>query len=210
MSLEHILNAMRAEVASQIQDIYRTADEQSARVAAAAHDQAAAIRARHKVRAEQRLAEQAARLDNHARLEAARRTAATRHELLELAFQGAEQALAEIRQSPRYPAVLSALVREAVTGLEGDLVTEVDVHDVALTRSAFAELGIAPEVRVRDTPLGGLVVMSADRRVIVANTLASRLDHARGPLRGPVAAILSGCGTSENEWKPTMTMPTPA
>jgi vacuolar-type H+-ATPase subunit E/Vma4 len=209
MPLEHILRAMQAQADSEIEGITRAAEAEIAQLIAEAEAQAQVIRARHRARVEPMLVTEVAALQNKAKLGALRATAHAREQLLADAFDQAQARLALIRESKEYAAIFRALAREAVEASGGDLIARVDPRDVMLARTAFVELGASAEVETQPIPLGGLEVMTRDERVAIINTLAARLQRARGVLRGPVARILTE-EPSEKEWTTTTAMPTPA
>ena len=210
MPLEHILRAMQAQAESEIQNITHAAESEAAQLIAEAETESKAIRARHRARVEPMLVAEAASLQNKANLGALRAKANGREQLLVEAFTRAQDCLAEIRQTEQYAAIFGLLAAEATTGLGDDLIARVDPRDVQIARAAFAQLGVKAEIQEQELPLGGLEVMMRDHRVIVVNTIASRLDRARGILRGPIAAILANSVKPEEEWKTTTPMSTPA
>ncbi len=218
MPLEHILRAMQAQADAEIAQITRTADEEIAQLIAEAEAQAAAIRARHHARVEPLLAQQAANLQNQAELDARRALAEAREQLLNEAFAQAQARLAQIRQSHDYPAILRALVRQAIHALGNDLassseqqlVVHVDPADVALACTVFNELGVSCEIVPQTMPLGGVEIATRDERIVITNTLAARLERARQYLRGTIAQMLVGDQESNQEWMTSTAMPTPA
>ncbi len=210
MPLEHILRAMQAQADGEIEKITRVAEEEAAALVAEADAEALKIRSRHRARVEPMLAAEAASLQNTAKLGALRATANAREELLVTAFRQAGDCLAQMRSTPAYAGIFRALAREAVEGLGDDLVARVDPRDVALARTVFAELHAQVEIQEQEIPLGGLEVMTRDGRIFIVNTLASRLERARGQLRGPVAAILADQAKPDKEWTTSTAMPMPA
>lgn len=210
MPLEHILRAMQAQAESEIEKITRAAEEEAAALIAEAEAEAERIRARHRARVEPMLIAEAASLQNTAKIGALRAKANAREQLLVAAFTQAANCLAEMRAAQSYAALFSILAREAVEGLGTDLVAHVDPRDVALARSAFAELGAQVEIEQQEIPLGGLDVMTRDGRIMIVNTLVSRLERARGQLRGPVATILADQAKPDKEWTTSTAMPMPA
>lgn len=210
MPLDDILRAMQGQADSEIGGITQAANAEAAQLLAEAEAEGKAIRSRHRARAEPMLITEAASLQNKAKLGALRAIANAREQLLTDSFGHAEDCLAEIRRSKQYTAIFTALVQEAVEGLGEDLVARVDPHDAPLATTVFAQLGLRAEIQEVPIPLGGLEIGTRDGRVIIVNTLASRLDRARSILRGPVATILSGKSKSEQEWTTTTAIPTPA
>jgi vacuolar-type H+-ATPase subunit E/Vma4 len=216
--LEHILRAMQAQADAEIAQITRAADEEIAQLVAEAEAQAQAIRARHLARVEPLLAQQAASLENQAKLAVQRALADAREQLLNKAFAQAEARLAQLRESDAYPAIWRALAHEAMAAL-GDgattplaqpLIVRVDSHDVALARQILAEFGVLFDLQVQPMALGGLEVTTRDGRVVITNTLVARLERSRKMLRGIVAKILVGDLESNQQWMTSTAMPTPA
>ncbi len=222
MPLEHILRAVQAQADGEIEKITRAAETEAAQLIAEAEEQAQSIRARHRARIEPVLLTEAASLRNKAKLDTLRAAANAREQSLRDAFAQSEARLAEIRGSKEYEVIFRALAKEAVEALNGDpssfdsrsggsgqgLTACIDPRDAARARATFAELKVDAEIEIQPIPLGGLELVEREGRVSVDNTLASRLERARTPLRGPVAAILAG--KSEEEWKTTTAMPMPA
>jgi vacuolar-type H+-ATPase subunit E/Vma4 len=109
------------------------------------------------------------------------------------AFSRAEAELVRLQQDKtRYAGVLRALIREAAAGLSGQIVVEVHPDDRDLARQAVRELGLDAEVATADDVRGGARVATADRRFVVENTLASRVERVKPVLTSEVAALLWG------------------
>ena len=108
-------------------------------------------------------------------------------------FSRAEAELARLQQDKtRYAGVLRALIREASAGLSGRIVVEVHPDDRDLARQAVRELGLDAEAATADDVRGGARVVTADRRFVVENTLASRIERVKPVLTSEVAALLWG------------------
>ena len=215
MPLEHILRALQAQADAEIERIDRAADEEATQLIAEAEAAADTIRARHRARVEPMLFSEAAGLRNKARLVALRATANAREHLINDAFAQAAECLSQIRTSKQYPAIFRALARQAVEAL-GDvssadskrLIVRVDPRDVEIARATWAEMDASAEIETQSIPLGGLEVTTRDERIVIVNTLAARVERARGVLRGPVARILTEPPPSEQEWTTSTAMPT--
>lgn len=108
-------------------------------------------------------------------------------------FVRAETELRRLQQDhARYAAVLRALIREAAGGLSGRIVTEVSPNDREVARQAVRDLGLDAEVLSAPDVSGGVRVATTDRRFIVENTLASRIERVKPMLASDVAALLWG------------------
>ena len=162
-------------------------------VAAAAAREAEEIEAEARRRVEAEQAQARARATSTASLRAAALVLAAKDEAIRKVF---EQAEAELRtgaagaNSQRRGAVLRGLLREAARGLSGRLTVETAPADVQTVRDACRELGLDAEVREARDVADGVRVASPDGRVVVENTIGSRLSHARRELVSWVAETL--------------------
>jgi vacuolar-type H+-ATPase subunit E/Vma4 len=91
--------------------------------------------------------------------------------------------------------MLRQLVQEALTELEksleeaGKARLEADVRDRGLLEIILSDLRLKLPVSYELNCWGGLVAKSRDGRVVVINTLETRLDRATPYLRGYLAAL---------------------
>jgi V/A-type H+-transporting ATPase subunit E len=201
---------MQAQADAEIKKINRAADQEATQLIAEAETLAQTIRTRHRARVEPLLATEAAGLQNKARLGALRAIANAREELITDAFVQAEKRLERMRATEDYAATFRVLAQEAVQTLgNNDVVVHVDLRDESIARDVFANLDMNVSLETQSIPLGGLEVTTRDGRIVIVNTLASRLEHARKILRGSVARILTAEKTDES-WTTATNMPTPA
>jgi V/A-type H+-transporting ATPase subunit E len=108
-----------------------------------------------------------------------------------------ERASAEIDRAVADPARRRALLRrlleEAAQGLPTEgAALEVPPGDADAAREAARALGLALEVRESPEVRGGLRLTTRDRRIVVENTVASRLARTRSALVSRIAEILWG------------------
>ncbi|HET6948630.1 MAG TPA: V-type ATP synthase subunit E [bacterium] len=155
----------------------------------AAQEQREAARAR--VDSERKAA--LARASSAAQVRAAALVLQAKDRAISEVFSRAEAKLARLQQDKtRYAGVLRALIREASAGLSGRIVVEVHPDDRDLARQAVSELGLDAEAATADDLRGGARVVTADRRFVVENTLASRIERVKPVLTSEVAALLWG------------------
>ncbi len=160
----------------------------------AARRDAEEIVAEGKRRMEGERAQARVRATSTASLRAAAFILAAKDEAIRKVF---EQAEAELRSAARDPerrrAMIHGLLREAVRGLPGGRVTiEVSPGDVQMVREACRELGVDGEVRENAEVTDGVRLASPDGRVVVENTMPSRLVRARREMVSRVAEMLWG------------------
>ncbi len=145
--------------------------------------------ARRRVEAEQVQAR--ARATSTASLRAAALVLAAKDEAIRGVFEQAEAGLRAAAGNPqRRAAVLRGLLREASAGLSGRLTVEAARGDVQAVRDACRELGLDAEAREAQDVTDGIRVASPDGRVVVENTLGSRLARARREMVSRVAETL--------------------
>lgn len=145
--------------------------------------------ARRRVEAEQLQAR--ARATSTASLRAAALVLAAKDEAIRTVFEQAEAELRTAAANPqRRAAVLRGLLREAAQGLTGRVTVEAPGGDVHAVREACRELGLDAEVREAPGVTDGVRVGSPDGRVVVENTLSSRLGRARREMVSRVAETL--------------------
>jgi vacuolar-type H+-ATPase subunit E/Vma4 len=147
----------------------------------------------------------------HQRLEEERRQAATRAEsavslraaalLLEAKDRAIQQvferAAAEIARADEDPvrrhALLHHLLEEAALGIDTRGATlEVPPGDAEAAADAARTLHLAVEIRENPEIRGGLRLTTQDHRIVVENTVGSRLNRTRSMLVSRIAAILWG------------------
>lgn len=190
MGLEDILKAMEEEAKAEMADILAEAEAAAKEILAEAEARARQARQRHRQEVLPGAAAEEARILNEARLEALKVVMQTREDLIDQAFQAARQELSAMRSLPEYPEVLRRWTGEVYEELGEDLAVSVGAEDLELARSMLAEMGMNARVASNLDSAGGLVATSKDGRILVVNTVDSRLENARQLLRREVAQII--------------------
>ena len=174
------------------------------RVLAEARAKAEQIAAEARRAAQEQLEAARARVDSERKAALARASSAAQVRASALVLQAKDRAISEVfsraeaelarlqQDKTRYAGVLRALIREASAGLGGRTVVEVHPDDRDLARQAVRELGLDAEAATADDVRGGARVVTADRRFVVENTLASRIERVKPVLTSEVAALLWG------------------
>lgn len=160
----------------------------------AAHPEAEEIVAEGRRRTEDERAQSRARATSTASLRAAALVLAAKDAAIRKVFEQAETELRSASQDPhRRRAMIHALLREATRGLPGGRVTiEASPGDVQMVQEACRELGVDGEARENVEVTDGVRLASPDGRVVVENTMPSRLVRARREMVSRVAEILWG------------------
>lgn len=116
-----------------------------------------------------------------------------KYRLFDRAFAEAGRALADIRSSEGYPGCYRLLVAEAMGELsDSDAVLHVDPRDGELCRTVAGELGARCEIAPDLPCAGGLNASARDGKVVVFDTVESRLEKAKDRLKLEAFATLFG------------------
>jgi V/A-type H+-transporting ATPase subunit E len=179
MAYEELIHSMEADAQLRVQEVRVQARKSIEETQEAARRQAQEIR--------ERLLDEAGRrieVERHQRLYRAREEvkagiARAREEYLRRAIDLAGDRLGRLREGGGYPGVLERLTREALDALsEPGAQVHVDPRDEASARALVEFLPEKPQLIPDLDAAGGVVVDSADGRIRVDNTFASRLARA--------------------------------
>jgi vacuolar-type H+-ATPase subunit E/Vma4 len=198
MSLSSILAGMEAEAAAEIDSIGAQSVAVCGEIRAAAEHQALQIRERYRRAALAEVRQERARCLNRSRLELAHQEGQALERLFAEAMQRTRRRLAGFRSDPSYRIVLAALISEAVSNIEGDLIVRADPRDEAIVRVLLPDALIEFDL---DT-WGGIEARTSDGRITVLNTLEARLEQAEHRLRQEVMPLFR---TDDSLWANTTT-----
>jgi V/A-type H+-transporting ATPase subunit E len=190
MGLEDILHAMEEEAGGETAEIVAEAETTAGRMVTEAEARSQQVRERHRQGIIPTLSAEEARIMNEARLEALKTVMQTREELIDRAFQAAQRQLSGLRSQADYPVMLQRWIQEVVEELGEDLVVDVGEEDVGLVRSLLEEMEARATIKSSLDSAGGLSATSGDGRILVVNTIDSRLENARQVLRREVANMI--------------------
>jgi vacuolar-type H+-ATPase subunit E/Vma4 len=187
-----LIQLLEQEARVEKDQVLREAQTKAEEIVAAAGREADEVVAASRQRVEGARAQTRARATSTASLRAAALVLAAKDEAVRAVFEQAEAELRAAAGDPqRRAGVLRALLREAAAGLPGGRLTvEAPAGDAGALRDACRELGFDAEVREASDVADGVRVAAADGRVIVENTLGSRLSRARREMISRVAEIL--------------------
>ena len=131
-----------------------------------------------------------ARSIHQARLEALQIVAMARDKLVTSVLEQVRDKLMDLRGGPGFACVLKGLIQEAVQVLGDEELNsatavsthqpwlEIDPRDEDLVREILLELGLNLRAEPTLDSWGGIAVYSGDGRIVVTNTLESRLQRA--------------------------------
>jgi V/A-type H+-transporting ATPase subunit E len=196
MSLEAILAAIESSGQAEIDRVRAEAESRAQQILVEAERQSSTVREEARRAEVWPAAGERARRLHQAKLEALRTVGAARDRLIEATLAETRQHLAGLRANPDYGLILRRLIQQAVDVLgERELcrdrpVLEIDKRDEAHVHHILNELGLDLAVVASLDCWGGVVATSGDGRVVVNNTLESRLERAGPFLRQDVVTSI--------------------
>jgi vacuolar-type H+-ATPase subunit E/Vma4 len=184
---------LEKEAASEIERVLAESRAQAERILTQATQEAQAFLAAQRQRVETERKAASVRAESAAQVKAAALILQAKDQAIRDVFTAAEAELARVQQDKtRYAAVLRGLIREAAGGLSGRITVEANPRDLELVKQAVRELKFDAEVKPADEVSGGVRLISDNGRLVVENTLASRVDRVRALLAPETAALLWG------------------
>ncbi|UCC54794.1 MAG: V-type ATP synthase subunit E [Anaerolineaceae bacterium] len=199
MSLEVILKSIETSGEVELAQLQQETETRMQQILAEAEQKAALRHEMTRQTVVTPVAGERARRLHQARLEALQIVAAARDQLVTSALEQTRHCLMELRREPIYTYVLQGLIEEAVRGLGDEELNsatvipaippwlEIDARDEALVRVILLDLDLDLAIKPTLNSWGGVSVHSGDGRIIVTNTLESRLERAMPYLRQELA-----------------------
>ena len=205
MSLQVILDAIRAAGEAQLHDLDLLTTTQVREILASAEVEAQDIREEARESASAPAARERARIIHRANLESLHILGSVREMLVDATLDQTRGRLALLRSEKGYPSILRKLVTEALLELDGlpddaeGVFLEADPRDKVPLNVILSELGLKTTVNYTLTCWGGVSARTIDGQVVVINTLESRLERAIPYLRRFLASVYeSGQFDEEN------------
>jgi vacuolar-type H+-ATPase subunit E/Vma4 len=187
MGLEAILEAIRASGRAQVKEIETRTEAEAEQILGQAGVEAQKIRNEARQAALSGAAAERARILHEERLKGIRLLGNMQKDLVDMALTHAGERLAEWRSMPAYPTVLRSLVEEALAELpqaeQEHFRLQADPRDRLLIEEILPEIGCDVHATYPLDSCGGAVVTSWDERIVVDNTLETRLRRAESFLR---------------------------
>jgi vacuolar-type H+-ATPase subunit E/Vma4 len=190
MALQDILEAMEAQVGADVKRLEEQTAATALEIRLSAEKSANEIVERHHREVLAPLQQERARRLNRARLGALRATSQAREKLFVQAVSCARDRMMGLRATPDYPAILSALIEEALAQIGGEAVVRADPRDTIVVHSLHSRFPAAHFEFDLQT-CGGTEARTPDGRIRVINTVEGRLDQAQEALRQVVMPLFS-------------------
>ena len=199
MSTSSLLEVMTEEAARQRASILASSQAEAERILAKAREDAAARKVSALEAAKAELSEAAARARERAEAEAEMVVLTTKDTITDEILAVVGQELDRVAETPAFPAILEALIEEALRETEHVEVVLVPPAHLDHCRAWLADNGHeALEVRGMDTLRDGVAVQDAKRSFRATNAFAARLANLESRMRRlSIQRLLPGDGTAE-------------
>jgi len=192
MALDDILRAIEEEGEARCKEILDNAKAEAAEILKNAKEEAKSVIEEYVSRAEATMYGEKTRILSDAKLYVKKQVIQAKEEHIEDAFDNVASELEAMRKRPEYARYFRRLLDETAANAEGNLIISVDRRDEKVARDAVAAAGLDCELRTDISTLGGLKAITADGRIVLTNTIDSRLERAKQFLKPEVATKLFG------------------
>lgn len=193
MPYEDLLAAVKANAQERIQEIRDRAEAEALKIRKDAEEKAQNIRSAHVEEVERAVQLEKSKLISKIGAEKRMAFARAKDELFQQVFDQAARRVALARDQPGYRALFRRLVMEAMEELPAEgIQVHIDPRDEPLCREVLREMKRNCDIVTDLTTLGGLNATTADERLMIFNTLETRLERARELMKSEIMSTLYG------------------
>jgi V/A-type H+-transporting ATPase subunit E len=193
MPYEDLISAVKAGAQERIKEIQERAQAEALKIRKDAEERTQSTRSAYLEEAARGVKLEKSKLISKAGAEKRMALARVKDDLFQKVFTRAAQQMASARNNPAYRESFKNMVREAMEELAGQEVTvHIDPRDEPLCREILTEIQRNCGVVTDLTTLGGLNATTADERLMVFNTIESRLQRAKELMKSEVMSALYG------------------
>jgi vacuolar-type H+-ATPase subunit E/Vma4 len=193
MTYENLIASMGVSAEKRITEITQKAHQEAEEIKRSAEAKAEAIKASHCENAQKSAEMERNKLIYNVKAENKMRIIKEKDAVIQRAFLDAKKSLDSFRADASYKENFKKMLQEAVSELEGEKVNlHIDPRDETLCRQVLGEVGTNSEIVGDLTSAGGLAVSTQDGKVVVSNTIESRLNNAKELLKREIFSTLFG------------------
>jgi V/A-type H+-transporting ATPase subunit E len=191
--LTDLLIAMEESTEERINGIMKQAHQEAEGIKRTAEEKAVTIKKSYLDNAERSFESEQNKLIYNAKSEIKMDVIKAKDAMIQSAFVEAKKSLDDLRDRESYKGRFKSMIQEAMHELGGEKARlHIDSRDENLCKQILDELNENSEVVVDLTSAGGLNVSTRDEKVVVFNTIESRLDRAKEFLGRQIFATLYG------------------
>lgn len=193
MTYENLIGSMELGAEKRIKEMMNKAHQDAEEIKRTAEAEAETIKSSYLDNAEKSVEIERNQLIYSVKAETKMRVIKEKDAAIQRAFAEAKKRLSDFRDRGTYKENLKDMIQEAVGELEGEKVRfHIDKRDEDLCKQILAELNQNSEIITDLTSAGGLNVSTQDEKVVVFNTIESRLNNARELLKREIFSTLYG------------------
>jgi len=193
MTYENLIGSMELGAEKRIKEMMNKAHQDAEEIKRTAEAEAETIKSSYLDNAEKSVEIERNQLIYSVKAETKMRVIKEKDAAIQRAFAEAKKRLSDFRDRGTYKENLKDMIQEAVGELEGEKVRfHIDKRDEDLSKQILAELNQNSEIITDLTSAGGLNVSTRDEKVVVFNTIESRLNNARELLKREIFSTLYG------------------
>jgi V/A-type H+-transporting ATPase subunit E len=191
--MTELLIAMEESTEERINSIMKQAHQDAEEIKRTAEEKAEPIKKSYLDSAEKSFESERNKLIYNAKSEIKMDVIKAKDEMIQSAFVEAKKSLDDLRDRENYKGRFKSMIHEAMHELGGEKARlHIDGRDENLCKQILDELNENSEIVADLTSAGGLNVSTRDEKVVVFNTIESRLDRAKEFLARQVFATLYG------------------
>jgi V/A-type H+-transporting ATPase subunit E len=193
MPYDDLISALKANAQERIKEIQDRAQAGAQKIRKDAEERAQSTRSAYLEEAARGVKLERSKLISKGGAEKRMALARVKDDLFQQVFTRAAQQMALVRNNPAYRTSFRSIVREAMEELAGEEVRlHIDPRDEPLCREILEEMQRNSEVVPDLTTLGGLNATTPDERLMVFNTIESRLQRAKELMKSEIMSALYG------------------
>jgi len=193
MPYDDLISAVKASAQERMKEIQDRAQAEAQKIRKDAEERAQSIRSASLEGAAQGIKLEKSKLISKVGAEKRMALAKVKDDLFQQVFARAAQQMASARTHPGYRASFKKMVSEAMEELAGEEVrVHIDPRDEPLCREILKEMQRNCEVVTDLTTMGGMNATTADERLMVFNTIESRLERAKELMKSEIMSTLYG------------------
>ena len=193
MPYDDLISALKAGAQERITEIQDRAQAEAQKIQKDAEERAQITRSAYLEEAARSVKLERSKLISKAGAERRMALARVKDDLFQQVFARAAQQMTSARNHPAYRESFKKMVREAMEELAGEEIRmHIDPRDELLCRETLREMQRNCDVVTDLTTMGGLNATTADERLMVFNTLESRLQRAKELLKREIMSTLYG------------------
>ena len=191
--LTDLLIAMEESTEERISEIIKQAHQDAEEIKRTAEEKAETIKKSYLDSAEKSFESERNKLIYSAKAEIKMDVMKAKDGMIQSAFVEAQKSLDDLRDRESYKGRFKSMIQEAMLELGGEKARlHIDARDENLCKQILDELNENSEIIIDLTSAGGLNVSTKDEKVVVFNTVESRLDRAKEFLERQIFATLYG------------------